>query len=166
MVAASGHGDQQTDEAEQIAERDQGKHHPDRMQADLGADELRRQHVAFERLADQEHAITIAMGVQFGQNCAIATTAATRKPVSQPDVGDEAQQPRHQPDQETEIEAGQRQPDRVEHREDQADYGLAAHEARDGVVDIAGEAVHRGAMLQRNPAIHCLGDGVPSRSSR
>src|SRR6187431_1081056 len=49
-------GHQQPDEPEQVAERDQGKHHPDRMQPNLGADELGRKHIAFKRLTNQEHA--------------------------------------------------------------------------------------------------------------
>ena len=45
---------QKPDEAEQIAEGKQREHQPDGMQPDAFADEFRRQHVAFEKLADDE----------------------------------------------------------------------------------------------------------------
>ena len=51
------------------------------------------------------------------------------------------------------FEPGEGQRDRVERAEDQADRGLAAHEARDRVVHLAREAAHRLAVLQRDPVV-------------
>jgi len=43
----------EADETEKIAEREQRENQPDRMQSDAFADKLRRQHIAFEKLAEQ-----------------------------------------------------------------------------------------------------------------
>src|SRR5262245_55050742 len=47
---------QQPDESEQVAEREQGKHHPDGVQPHAFPDELRRQYIAFEKLTGEENA--------------------------------------------------------------------------------------------------------------
>src|SRR5690242_9977946 len=50
------HGEQEADETEQITERKQREHQPDRMQADAFADKFGRQDIAFEKLAEQNDA--------------------------------------------------------------------------------------------------------------
>src|ERR1700675_537262 len=47
---------QKSDETEQVAESEQRKDEPHRMQSDAMPNEFRRQHVAFEELADKDYA--------------------------------------------------------------------------------------------------------------
>ena len=67
------------------AERDQREHQPDRMQADFLADQEGLQDVALDELARPGRSRPRAAGMcQSGQNCAVATPTASRKPVSVP----------------------------------------------------------------------------------
>ena len=50
------HGQQEADEAEQIAEGEEREHQPDRMEADAVADEIGREEVALDELAEDENA--------------------------------------------------------------------------------------------------------------
>ena len=55
------------------------------MQPDVLADELGRQDVALDELADQENAAHASAGMcQSGQNCTMATPTASTRPVSEP----------------------------------------------------------------------------------
>ena len=80
MAAATGTATSRPDKAEQIAERDQGEHQPDRMQADLLADQERLQHVALDELAGERTQPSDArIQVHSGQNCAVATRAGEQE---------------------------------------------------------------------------------------
>ena len=84
------HRDQQTDEAEQIAEREQREHQPDRMQPDALADQLRRQHVAFQQLADEEDADHDDDRRPFGPELRDRDAGREHQPGQRADIGNEA----------------------------------------------------------------------------
>src|SRR5579863_1719870 len=50
-----GHGDEEPEETEQLAEGQKREHQPDRMKADGFADKLRREHVALKELAGPDN---------------------------------------------------------------------------------------------------------------
>ena len=154
-------GDQQAREAEQIAEGEQRKHQPDRMQADLGADEVGRQDVAFEPLAEHKHQRPPADRNPVRPELRHRDDGGDEKSAERADERNEAEQAGHQADQKSRLEPDERQADGVEDRKDQADHRLPAHEAGDGAVHVAGEPVHRVAMMPRNPAVDRLHHAVP-----
>ena len=99
------HRDQQSDEAEQIAEREQREHQPHRMQPDALADQLRRQHVAFEELADEEDAEHDQDRRVFGPELRDRDAAREHQPGHRPDIGNERDDPGDEPDQQPEAQA-------------------------------------------------------------
>ena len=72
---------------------------------------------------------TTRIQLQSGKNCATATLNRDHQRRQRADIRHEAEQPRHDANQQTETQSRQRQPDRIVSAEDEADAGLAAHEA-------------------------------------
>ena len=112
------------------------------MQADTAADQLGREQVAFEGLADEED----------GRDDGDARPVVELHPGhadrgdethGRADEGHEGQQPGDQPDDQPEVEAGNAQGGGIEDRQHGADRGLATHEA--------GQTSHR--LLKRLPLI-------------
>src|SRR3546814_20181149 len=90
------------------------------MQPDPVADQLRRQHVAFDGLADEEYG-----GDDGDRDPAIELREREADREHQADqraeVGNEGEEAGDEADHQAELEAGERQPDRVEHRQRQED---------------------------------------------
>jgi hypothetical protein len=83
----------------------------------------------------------------------------TTKPRIDPTKGDEGDETGAQPDQEAKAEAGQAEGHAVEDAEQQTDGRLAAHESRNGAVNVVGDGTDGVRMLTGQPAID-LGDHV------
>ena len=53
LLLGERNGNEQADKSKEVAEREHSEDHPDRVQPDAFTDKLRRQHIAFEKLAEQ-----------------------------------------------------------------------------------------------------------------
>ena len=76
--------DQKADEAEEVAQGEQREYHPNRIEMHASAYQVRRQDVVRQRLPDKENDRYEEIGVQFGQNCAIAMHVETTRPSNDP----------------------------------------------------------------------------------
>ena len=81
------HRDQHAYEAEQVAEHEQRKDQPHRMQPDLGADDVGARNPASSTCAPMKMPTTSRIGRYSGQNCTTAMVVAVIKPSAQPTNG-------------------------------------------------------------------------------
>ncbi len=146
---------QHAEEAEQVAASQHCEDHRDRMQADLVADQLGHQHVAFQQLADHEHP---ADQQHVGPVAVLHQRSDDRgdEADDEAQVRHETEQARNQTDQQPHRQANQPQAGAIEDAQCQHHQQLAAHEraedlvrlvrqVRDGRLDRAGQcAVDRG----------------------
>ena len=123
------------------------------MQADRLADKLRRDDVAFEKLARDHDAERHEEKLQAWP--ALDERHCDRKDErdQRADVGNEAEDAGDRADQEAEIEPDQRQPDAVPQAEEQADQRLTADEASQRLIDLGGDLAQARPVVERQPAI-------------
>ncbi len=76
--------DDEANKAEQLTKRQQREHQPDRMQTDRPADELRRDHVAFEELSADDDRQRQEESFRLGQPATRATLIDRRRVRSDP----------------------------------------------------------------------------------
>ena len=139
--------------AEQLPERQQREHQPDRVKPDRLADKLRRQHVALEELPTPTTAS--AMKKSFETWPALNESDAERKHQrgQRSDIGHETQQAAQYADKEAKIEADQRQSDAVPEPQEQADDRLASDETGQSVIYLSGDFSQTVAVIEREPAV-------------
>jgi hypothetical protein len=119
------------------------------------------QHIAFQHLTNEEHTDHQQDRCPDRPELRNRHQGRHQEAGQGTEVRDEAQQPRHQPDHCAEVEAGQRQRDRVKQGKRKTDDRLAAHEAGDGIIDIARQSANRLAVRQRNPSIDGGDHAIP-----
>src|SRR5580658_2713013 len=110
---SGGNGDEEPEETEQLPEGQQREHQPDRVKADGFADELRREHVALEELADPDNGEGKEEKLEARPSLNEGDAKRKHQRSHRSDIRHEAQEPAERPDQEAEIKAYQRQPDAV-----------------------------------------------------
>src|SRR5665213_1661574 len=134
---------------EQQTEREERKDHPDGMQPHPASDETRLEHVAFQRLADNED--------DHDGNDFRPARPELRERHSERDheagghtqKRDETEQPGREPDEQAVVEAKQAKCNRVVDAEKQRHKQLPAHKRRDVVIDFAGYAANLGRVQTR-----------------
>ncbi len=101
------------------------------------------------------------IGRPLGQKLHQGDAGREQEPGERADIRDEGEEAGEQADQHAEIQPDRPQPNGVERAEDEADEALAADEARDRAVDLAGELAHGEAVARRHPAVEGRDHAVP-----
>jgi hypothetical protein len=131
------------------------------VQADRGADELRREEVALEKLPEDEDP-SVARSSAVGQNCTTGDADREDSAGQRADVGDEGQKTRDEPIRTPKFSPDQGEPDGVEGAEDQAYQRLTLARSPRWRRSISrARTAHRVAVAQRHPAVDGRDHAVP-----
>src|SRR5262249_49381207 len=103
-----------------------GKHQPDRMQADVFANEFGRQHIAFEELTDDEDRQHENDRKPAWPELDDGDDHADDQSGERADIGNEGEDPGGGADEKTEVQRSKREADGVVDAEDQTHERLAA----------------------------------------
>src|SRR6476646_1252147 len=155
------YGNQKPDKAEQITEREQCENQPDRVQPDTLSHEFRRQDISFNTLVDQKYPEDHQDRSVVWPELRYRNGQRQNQTGHRADVGNESDQPGNQSDQQAEIKTRQRQRDGIERAEDQAHGSLTVQKAGNRRVDLARQAPHSVALVQRDPPINSTNHAVP-----
>ena len=131
------------------------------MQPDRGADEFGRDDIALKELPEREDSRDNADADPIAPELEQRQTDRQHPADDRTNVWDEGHRPCDCADHEAEIQPRHHQRHRIERAENHTDGDLPAHEAREHTVDLAREAAHRLAVIERQPAIDFLHHPVP-----
>src|SRR5262249_25581839 len=152
---------EKADEAEQVAEGEHREDDPDRMQPDALADQLGRDDVALDELAEQEDRDYADDPLPVGPELRDRHARADHQPGERADIGHEGDQAGDDADQQCKMQPDEPERDRIVEAEEQANDQLPAHKAGDRSVNVAYDLAHVVAMAHRYPAVQNLQHPMP-----
>ena len=134
MIAAAGTASTTPRKPNSAPPRQQREYHPDGVQTDPVADQLRRHEIALDDLADHENGGNDGDRlpcVELGEG----EPDRRAEPDQHPEIGNERDQSRAESDYDGEFQPRERESDGVERAQPEANQPLSADEAGQGLVD-------------------------------